>query len=199
MKRLLYLFCIAGLLLGTSLRGQALVAASASGSGTFNNSADLLIDGVTPPENTGWSTDLNVWWSGLDPAFTIDLGGTFLLTDIAWSVDNNDSYALSFSTDGSSFASLFTVGVNDGNVTEGAGGMDTMNSFAGDAEYVAAMDFTAVAARYLRVTAVAGGDELNAVGEVTAYGTAIPEPSTYALLFGAAALALVIWRRRLHR
>jgi hypothetical protein len=198
MKHLSATLLVAGLL-ASPLWGQ-IVPAGVTGTGPSNNSANLIVDGVTPPQNTEWQADTNVWWTDFGTSFTIDLGARFLLTDIAWSVDNNDAYALAWSTDGTTFANLFTIGSNDGEVPYSPGGMDTMNSFGGDLDYVAAMDFGPVAARYLRIDAVPGGDGLNAVGEVTAYGralpVAVPEPSTYGLLGALALAALVFWRRQ---
>lgn len=63
---------------------------------------------------------------------------------------------------------------------------DFGTSFGGDLDFVAAMDFGPVTARLLRIEAVPGGDGLHAIGEVTAYGralpVAVPEPSTYGRL-----------------
>jgi len=189
---------LASAVLATSLVAQ-ITPAGSTGTGSYANSANLLIDGFTPPQNTWWQDGTTVSWTGFTTSFKIDLGAKYLLTDIAWSVDNNDAYALDYSLDGVLFTNLFTIGVNDGDVQPSPGGMDTMNSFLGDPNYVASMDFAAVNARYLRVEAVPGGDSLNAIGEVTAYGRplggAVPEPSTYGL-FGALALAgLAFWRR----
>jgi hypothetical protein len=186
-------------LLASSLWGQ-IVPAGVTGTGTYNNSPSLLIDGSTPPQNTSWQADTNVWWTEFGTSFTIDLGAKFLLTDIAWSVDNNDAYALAWSTNGTTFANLFTISPDVGEVAPSPGGMDTMNSFGGAPDYVASMDFGPVTARYLRIEAVQGGDGLNAVGEVTAYGRAlpiaVPEPSTYGLLGALALAGLAIWRRQ---
>lgn len=198
MKRTQLALFVASALLASSLAGQTITPVGIAGTGTYSNDASLLIDGITPPESTGWTSDTNVYWNGFEPAFTIDLGAQYNLTGITWSVDNNDSYALAWSVDGSTFTNLFTVGIDDGNVQVSPGGMDTMSSFSGDPEYVAAMNFAPTTARYLRVAAVTG-DSSNAVGEVTAYGTAIPEPSTYAAILGAATLGLALWRRHTRR
>ncbi len=198
MKRLLCLLYIAGALLGAALHGQ-ITPLSVTGSGTYQNSASLLTDGVTPAESTYWQDPSTVWWYGSEPIFTIDLGAAYQLSGITWSVDNNDSYRMEVSADGSLFSTLFTIGIDDGNVQVSPGGMDTMSSDPGSAEFVSSMVFAQpVAAQYLRVSAV-GGDGSYAAGEVTAYGTAIPESSTYAALFGAATLAFVLWRRRVGR
>jgi hypothetical protein len=185
-------------LLASSLWGQ-IVPVEVTGSGPYTNSAHLIIDGTTPPPNTYWQADSNVWWTDFGTSFTIDLGAKFLLTDVAWSVDNNDTYALDWSVDGTTFTNLFTVSPDDGEVAPNPGGLDTMNSFLGDLDFVASMDFGAVTARYLRIEAVPGGDGLNAVGEVTAYGralpVAVPEPSTYGLLGAVVLAGLAFWRR----
>lgn len=194
MKRPLAALTFASLLLASSLHAQ-LSPVGITGTGSYNNSASLIIDGVTPPEYTGWTDSTNAFWQGFDTSFTIDLGAKFKLTGISWSVDNNDSYTLETSLNGTSFNNLFTVTPSDGNVTWG---MDTMTSFLGS-DFVAAMAFAPVDARYLRVAAVPGGDTLNAIGEVTAYGrvvgTAVPEPSTYGLFGAFALVGLAFWRR----
>ena len=189
--------CGAVLAFATALQAQ-LTPAGITGLGPFENSADLIIDGFTPPQNTNWQSAFTVSWTGFETAFTIDLGAAFRLQDIGWSVDNNDSYQLAYSLAGGSFTNLFAVGLDHGDVPEYPGGMDTMSGILGDPEYVASMDFAPVNARYLRISAVTG-DALNAVGEVTAYGQridgAVPEPSTYGLC-GAVALAGIAWLRR---
>ena len=71
--------------LGTSV---SLAAGSATG-------ADLstLTDGIFRPRGTLW-TDGTIYWSGLDTALEVDLGGTFLITGAAVQVDDNDAYTL---------------------------------------------------------------------------------------------------------
>jgi hypothetical protein len=73
--------------------------------------------------------------------------------------------------------------------------MDTFSTDSTNGEYVAAIDFAPVVTRYLNFRSVSGGDRLNAVGEIQAFGVPVPEPSTYGLL-GAAALAGIVALRR---
>lgn len=198
MKRSLTVLSVASLLLTSSLWSQ-ITPVGITATGSYENSASLIIDGVTPAQYTPWTDASNAWWQGFDTSFTIDLGAQFHLTDIAWSVDNNDAYAIDWSTNGTTFTNLFTISPSDGEVEAWQGGMDTMTSFAG-ADQIAAMNFLPVTARYLRVEAVIGGDGLNAIGEVTAYGRpiggAVPEPATYGLFGAVALLGLAAWRRR---
>ena len=198
-------FVAVGLLTATALSAQ-ITPVGITGTGPYYNSASLIIDGFTAPQSSitpyninWWAGADNTYWNGLDTSFTIDLGATFHVTDIAWSVDNNDAYALKTSLDGVTFTPLFSILQSDGEVDAGnPGGMDTMNSFLGNPDYVASMDFAPVDARYLRVAAV-GGDNSYAIGEVTAYGTplggAVPEPSTYGIFGAAALLGAAFWRR----
>jgi len=177
-----------------------IVPVSATGTGTFTNSPSLLIDGVIPAETTVWTDAQNVNWVGSAPQFTIDLGNVFNVTGVLWSVDNNDSYRLQYSTDNVTFNTLFTIAVSDGNIQPSPGGMDTMTSFA-NPEFVPSMAFAPVDARYLKVFAV-DGDGLYAIGEVQAFGQlsgnpgAVPEPGTYGLLGVAALAGLIAVRRR---
>lgn len=57
--------------------------------------ADLstLTDGIFRPRGTLW-TDGTIYWSGLDTALEVDLGGTFLITGATVQVDDNDAYTL---------------------------------------------------------------------------------------------------------
>jgi len=172
------------LTLGTPAFAAPITALSATGTGTFNHLADLLIDGVTPPKTTHFQDPMNVWWEGTVPAFTIDLGGQYLLEDITTSLDNNDIYALRYSTDNITFTPLFTVLQAHGTVVPIPGGTDTFSTILGDPDYVAALDFAPVVARYLQLQGTGGNPNDNrfAAGEVSAFGTAVPEPASVLLL-----------------
>ena len=92
----------------------AVLASSVAGTGTYTNSEGLLIDGIFPAHQSHWQDATNVWWNGNAPQFTFDYGDVFLIEDIILSVDNNDSYLIESSLDGSSWDPLFEIMVGDG-------------------------------------------------------------------------------------
>ena len=64
-----------------------------TGSGSYNNSATLIIDGALPAEGTSLQDhSLCAWWTGTTPFFVVDLGGQYQVQDIVVQVDNNDNY-----------------------------------------------------------------------------------------------------------
>ena len=155
-----------------------IIPTSISSQGTFNNSANLLIDGNVPTEFSTWTNATNAWWTNQlgtgGVVFTIDYGQDYQIQDILVSVDNNDAYRVDFSIDNIAFSNLLQIDIGDGEIN---GGMDTMSSDDTNPEFVAGIDFAPVEARYLRIYAVAG-DNLNSIGELQAFGiTAVPEPS----------------------
>ncbi len=183
------------LLAGTA-NAALITPASITGTGTYNNSADLITDGTYPVEWSVWTGATSVWWYGTTPTFTIDLGALYALEDVVLSVDNNDSYSVMSSTDGSSWSTLFIIDRTYGDV---GWGMDTMSSIAGDTEYVPGIDFATQNARYLLLSAVSG-DNAYAIGELQAYGTlaattAVASPATLAL-FGLGLCGLQLLRRK---
>ncbi len=174
-------------------------AVSASGTGTYHHSADLLIDGTIPAEKTGWTNSTNVWWHGTTPTFTIDLGSLCTVEDVLLQVDNNDYYNVEYSTNGSSWNNLFSINSGFGEV---GWGMDTMSTDSSNPEYIDEINFTPVSAQYLRIYAT-GGDNSYAVSELQAYGTTaapVPEPCTL-LLMGSGILGMAGFggRKRLNK
>jgi len=160
-------------LLSSAQAGQ-ITAISVSGSGSYFYNVNNLTDGYLPPEYTGWAQwDTNVSWFGTEPDFTLDFGGIYNLTGILIQVDNNDAYRMQYSLDNSSWAGLFDIPANAGNVDQG---MDTFT--------VLENIFTPVDARYIRAFAI-GGDNMYAISEIQAFGTAanaVPEPASMILL-----------------
>lgn len=166
---------------------------SVSPSGVFNNSPGLLFDGFTSPEGAPWDDPAHVWWTfDNGPTFVFDLGASWLLSDVEMSIDNNDDYLLEASLDGLSYLPLLTLTEFDGNVAPTPGGMESVSSTPGP-EYVATIDFPAVMARYVRLSA-SGGDSLYSVGEVRFF-TPVPEPASAVFAAIAAALGLGLFRR----
>ncbi|MEQ9410893.1 MAG: discoidin domain-containing protein [Fuerstiella sp.] len=185
MKSAVQCFCCV-LTFSAACEASLIPAVSVSSQGSFTNSASLLTDGFFPAEGTVWTASTNVHWSGQPGAggvaFTFDYGSVMNIEDIRYSFDNNDRYHVHHSTDGVSFLPLSSIVEGDGEV---GGGMDTGTGIAGDPEYIANMDFSPVAARYLKIFA-SGGDGLYALAEFQAFGTAVPEPA-----YSMAALMLI--------
>jgi hypothetical protein len=195
MKRILSSLIATGALLGAvSAQAALLDASSVSATGSYNNDLSLLTDGFIPNENSSWTSN-TVWWNGTATSFTFDLGSTYSLEDLRVSLDNNDTYAISYSLDGLSWESLIDITNSMGEI---GWGMDTFSTDSSNAEYVAAIDFSAVEAQYLSISAISG-DNSYSIGEFEVYGSAIstsqpgtvPLPGTLALMgLGLAALRL---------
>jgi len=170
---------------------------SVTGTGSYNNSPDLIIDGYIPEEWTPWTESSNVWWYGTTPTFTIDLGDIYIIEDITLQVDNNDDYRVQYSLNNSDWDTLFTIDSGFGDV---GWGMDTMTTISGDSEYISEIDFSSpVKARYIRIFAI-DGDNMYAVSELDAYGTLVPEPiSSILFVTGGALLAGRYYLRRKKR
>lgn len=177
-----------------------------NGTGKYHNGLDKLTDGVIPDEWSRWSKDTT--WSVVKPkannpfdwsanVYTFDMGGTYNVQDITLSVDNNDSYVVEYSTDGTNWSNLFTVSKQYGDVWYG---MDTFSTDSDNDQYLAALDFAPVEAQYLRIY-WAAGDLCYSVGEFQAFGTAIskaaatPIPGA-AWLFATGLIAMVAIKNR---
>ncbi len=140
----------------------------------------------------------SVWWQSDYLNITVDLKEIFLIQDILLQVNDNDIYQVDYSIDNLNWSNLFTINPNDGEIRWG---MDIMSSDALNSEYVANLDFDAVNARYLRLSA-SGGDHLYAISELQLFSydtlsrtqaltkvSPVPEPSSI-LLFGLGTLVL---------
>lgn len=139
---------------------------------------------------------------------TIDLGASYVLSSIQIFNSNQvDRGTGSFSL---SAGNAITAGANDGGISTGqvvssatsllgatALTYSTFNPVSG--QTFALNDGNAY--RYLTLVLIGvpstGGPFANVgLAEVRLFGSAIPEPSTYAALFGASALGFAFWRRR---
>lgn len=199
MNKQLLAVLVGGVALFASVEANAsLLAGSASfsGSGSYIGDLSVLTDGVIPSEGTEWQTT-TLSWNGLAPSFTMDYGAVVRVEDLLLSLDNNDSYKVSYSSDNVSWTELFTVQEGQGNV---GWGMDTFSTDASaDASlYVNAFDFSAIEARYIKIAAI-GGDNMYSIGEIQASGSPVPVPSAMLLLsVGCSALALISRKRRIN-
>jgi PEP-CTERM motif len=174
----------------------ALLAALPAGAATVSCTSNVTdcanaLNGHTPDEYAHWSQQ-TAYWTGLSDSVTVDFGAATFVGGLTISLDNNDSYLVESSLDGSHWSTMLTVNDNQGDVWYG---MDTFSTLVGHAQYDATLAFSAGSARYLRVSAF-GGDSLNSVGEIGVAVSAVPEPASAALMLGGLALLGGAARRR---
>lgn len=201
-KRLLRTVAFGVGILAASESNAALLTCTASVSGTGDyyvnktlntGNVSILIDNIIPEEYTYWRDD-TVSWYGLTQSFTINYGSAVTINELLFSVDNNDSYLVEYSVNGTDWITLFTIYDNQGDVISG---MDTFSTDATSEEYVSSIDFTSIVAQYIKISAVSG-DNKYSVGEIQAYGSTsspVPEPSTM-LLFGTGLSGLTALSRK---
>lgn len=150
-------------------------------------------DGYTPPDFTLWTTDSASWSGTLANAtdtITFKLDQAYHLSSAVVTLDWNDFYRFSVSTNGVNYTPLFTLsGLTDQSVVN-SGQVTMSTSFAP----------TALAYQYVRVQAIYG-DGFYSVGEVSFSGTMapVPEPSAIALMLGGIGLVGFVARRRSRR
>ena len=170
--------------LSVNANGQLITPNNVTTSGIYNNSDTLIYDGFFPVEWSDWTGVGNMWWNGQTGSSGVvaqfDLGAVYNVDDSEMSFDNNDTYAVDYSLDGTSWSNLFTVLSSYGEV---AVGMDTFSTIATSPEYISQIDFATTQAQYLRVYAV-GGDNAYSIGELQFFGTVVPEPTCLPLLMG---------------
>lgn len=221
MKNFLLAACIFILIMGSAQADQINLTVTYDGEiygsrplGVDANAISKLTDGYFPVEGVWDYSDANPLpdrWNGANTVtfygdgeiFNFDLGGTYLVEDVALSADNNDKYYVEYLS-GSSWVNLFTLFDYYGEI---GGSMDTFSTdpsltFHGQTEYVGGIDFSAVQTTKLRIYADTSVDTNLALGEFQVFGTAVqvnhsptPEPATM-LLFGLGLLGLTGISRR---
>lgn len=133
--------------------------------GPFKGNFHLLTDGMFAKNGTKWDGELCVAWSG-STSFTLDLGAVYNVTGITVSVDNNDSYKIDWSEDGSSFHKLTLIDESFGKV---GWGMDMFSTITNHNAFEPRIAFQPVKARYIKIYAV-GGDDNYSVSELQIFG-----------------------------
>ncbi|MDO9170922.1 MAG: hypothetical protein Q7W29_03730 [bacterium] len=153
-------------------RTAAAPAPKVSGSGEFNNAAALLLDGITPADQTAFDAEQCVHW--VDPAvgFVIDLGEVRRVTGVTLQVDNNDDYVLETSRDGAGYAAFATIPAAAG---ANEWGMETHSTLPGHPSAVPGLSVTPAEARYLRLRG-SEGDGAYGVSEVRVASEALAAP-----------------------
>lgn len=191
----------------TVVNAAPITAVVSSTNNGYRGSLTLLNDGIFPAQGSAANGATTVSWNGngADKGFKFAFDGRYLLEDIRLSVDANDQYRLDYSLDDVNWLPLFTVFASYGEITSG---MDTMSTVLGDPDYVAQIDFSPVAASFVRITAD-DGVKPYAIGEVAFSGTrvvqppssaaAIPEPGVLALLATALGAGVLIRRRGIQK
>ena len=80
-----------------------------------------------------WNSGATVYWNGIGKVFKFAFNDLYRIDGVSLSIDNNDTYALEYSTDDRIWSALFSVGANLGEI---GWGMDTMSTVATDPEYI---------------------------------------------------------------
>jgi hypothetical protein len=199
MKTLTSLLASALLFSATAVNAAALTplsfsATTLSGNPSSITGATYAGDSSFPTERAFWKNS-TAWWHGTDQVMSFTYTQVFNIEEILLSVDNNDEYRVQSSLDGSTWSTLFDINRSHG---EHNYGMDTMSTLAGHGEYIAALNFAPVQAKFLRIFAT-GGDNSYSVGEFQAYGStvsAVPVPAA-ALMFAPALLGFMGLRRKI--
>lgn len=149
----------------------------------------FALDDQFPAQGQFWQSQ-TAWWTNFDEAVTYQLNGTYLLSGLTVSLDNNDSYQIEVSTNAVDWTPVLFVGASLGSVN---GGMDTFSTLIGHPFFNANLLFTPAMASQIRITAL-DGDAFNSVGELQV--SAVPEPATWVLMAGGLAVARLLRRGR---
>lgn len=162
-------------------------AVSVAGAGIGNSggwgggdlaAASSVTDGLFLATGTQWNTG-TVFWTGAYGAdsVTIDLLQAASVNSLYIQADNNDDYRVQYRDTANAWHDLATISPNR------SWGMDFGGATLG----------APVIANAFMITAV-GGDGAFSVSEFQAFGSAVPEPETYAML--GAGLGLVAFAAR---
>ena len=162
----------------------------------------FLTEGTYGSEVDHWFTD-SIWWASPSHTITFDLGDTFLVQEITLQVDYDDDYQLDYSIDNVDWKNLFRITSEDDDLI--TWGFDTMSSDELNVAYVENIDFTAVEAQYIRVSA-SNGDYDYSISELQVFGnnlsigspltesqvvtSPVPAPPSV-MLFGAGLMMLI--------
>ncbi|HOP03948.1 MAG TPA: hypothetical protein PL017_09155 [Tenuifilaceae bacterium] len=133
--------------------------------GTFKGNYNQITDGIIAQNGQAWDGETCVSWSGFC-SFTLDLGSIHEVTGIIVSLDNNDSYQIDWSQDGSSFQKLTII---DKTFGIDAWGMDTFSTLKGHESFISQVSFQPVKARFLKIYATEGDDSYS-VSELQIFG-----------------------------
>ena len=89
------------------------------GFGEFSNSADLIVDGRIPYEETAWDESECVFWQDVDTSFVIDLGSVYEISGLVVQIDSDDDYRIEYSLNGEDYVPFVEILMEDGEVVLG--------------------------------------------------------------------------------
>ena len=166
----------------TSTGGDGVLRDSTWSAGSAPSDINTITDGVFAPEGQQWNNG-SFWWDEATmqgPLYvTLQLAQSFTFDHLILQGDDNDDYHVEY-WNGSSWQTAF-----DANAT-GGWGLTTRDSGA----------LTPFTTDLFRLFAT-GGDKYYAISEFQAFGAAVPEPASWALMIlGFGAIGATLRRRR---
>lgn len=166
----------------TSTGGDGVLRDSTWLAGSAPSDINTITDGVLAPESQQWNNG-SFWWdqATMQGALyvTLQLAQSFTFDRLIVQADDNDDYHVEY-WNGSSWQTAF-----DANAT-GGWGLITRDSGA----------LTPFTTDLFRLSAT-GGDQYYAISEFQAFGTAVPEPASWALtILGFGAIGATMRRRK---